>query len=67
MWCRSEEAALQRLKEIDVPLKETALGVASNQMAKAVVKNLDQLDDDTISNLKTALLDLDDRHNPHAI
>ena len=33
IWKRAEEAELQKLKDLMVPLKDTALGVATNQMA----------------------------------
>ena len=55
VWCRSEEEALQKLKSEDVSLQETALGVAATQMARAVTKNLAQLDKETIVALKEAI------------
>ena len=54
VWCRSEEAALQALKG-DVTVKETALGVASQQMARAVGNNLSNLDQGSLDLLKTAI------------
>ena len=55
VWCRSEEEALVALREKNIPLKDTALGVAATQMARAVVNNVAQLDPDSISALKAAL------------
>lgn len=55
IWSRGEEAALVKLKEEMMPLKDTALGVATNQMARAVTNNLSKLDDESIETLKTAL------------
>lgn len=54
-WTRSEEAALQKLKEALIPLRDTALGVAAKQMARAVSKNIDHLDEEELASLKTAL------------
>ena len=54
VWCRSEEAALQALKG-DVTVKDTALGVASQQMARAVGNNLSNLDQGSLDLLKTAI------------
>ena len=57
VWCRSEEASLNRLKELNIPLKETALGVAASQMAKAMTNNLAILDTPTKDSLRSALGD----------
>jgi hypothetical protein len=54
-WTRGEEAALLKQKERHVDLKDTALGVAAGQMARAVTNNLAQLDEDSLATLKTAL------------
>ena len=54
-WTCSEEAALQDLKREELSLKETAVGVAATQMAKAVTKNLDKMDKETIRSLQEAL------------
>ena len=40
VWSRSEEAALQALKNPKMELKETALGAAATRMARAVTNNL---------------------------
>jgi hypothetical protein len=58
-WCRMEEAALQRLKNEVLSLKETAVGVATNQMARAVTNNLSNLDSDSIAALRLAIGNLD--------
>ena len=57
VWCRSEEAALVALKNPQMELKQTALGTAASQMARAVTNSLAQLDDESIAALKTALQD----------
>ena len=54
-WTRSEEAALVELKKENLPMKDTAVGVAATQMAKAVTKNLSNLDSETIRSLQQAL------------
>ena len=54
-WTRSEEEALQKLKNPDVDLKETAVGCATVQMAKAVGNNLSNLDSPQRGALKLAL------------
>ncbi len=59
IWTRAEEAALVALQDAAIPLKDTALGVAAGQMARAVSNNLDQLDEDSISTLRNALDTLD--------
>ena len=66
VWCRSEEAALQALRE-DVKIEDTALGVASNQMARAVGNNLASIDMGTRATLKAALETFEDSHNPNAL
>ena len=63
VWCRSEEAALQALKKEDVPQKQTALGVATTQMARAVENNLAQLDAQTMASLKTAIASYEDKQS----
>jgi len=62
VWTRSEETALQQLKSVDILLKDTAMGVASTQMARAVGNNLAQLDADSLDALKNAIREHD--NNP---
>ena len=52
IWSRFEEDALQKLKSEDIPMKDTAIGVATKQMAQALTNNLAHLDKETISHLK---------------
>lgn len=69
-WCRMEEAALQRLKNEVLELKETAVGVATSQMARAVTNNLSNLDPDSIAALKLAIGSLehkDEEDGPNVI
>jgi hypothetical protein len=47
-WCRSEDKALQKMKMEVIALQETAVGVATSQMAQAVTNNLSNLDPDLI-------------------
>jgi DNA-binding transcriptional MerR regulator len=54
VWCNSEEQKLQDLKSKMVPLKDTALGVATNQMARAVLNNLDNLDKESMAAFREA-------------
>jgi hypothetical protein len=65
IWSRSEEARLQKLKSFT--LKDTALGIASTQMANAVGNNLDNLDDEAISKLKGAIKDFEDSKGPNIL
>ena len=55
IWKLSEEAELQAMKDALVPLKDTTLGVAVNQMARAVAQNLGNLDAESMASLKSAL------------
>ena len=66
VWCRDEEEKLQALKNMDVPIKDTALGVATEQMARAVTNNLSNLNTPTRKSLKSALADYDEG-NPDRI
>jgi hypothetical protein len=66
-WTRGEEAALVQLKREDIPLIDTALGVATTQMATAVQNNLAQLDKASIELLKTALDDHSDSQGPNVL
>ena len=46
-WSQEEEQYLQELKKVDIPMADTALGVAAKQSASAVVNNFDLLDEET--------------------
>ncbi len=67
VWCRSEEAELQRLKETKVPMEDTATGVATTQMARAVTNNLAQLDPEALESLKAAIHDLEESKGDNVI
>jgi hypothetical protein len=67
VWCRSEEEALLALKSEHIAVKDTALGVATSQMARAVSTNLDQLDEESLSALKTALYSLEEAKSDNVI
>jgi hypothetical protein len=54
-WCRSEEQELQRLKSKDIPMRETATGVATSQMDRAVTNNVAQLDTPTRNQLRESI------------
>ena len=60
VWCRSEEEELEALKDQNVAMKSTALGVATEQMARAVTNNLSNLDTPTRKSLRDALEDFDE-------
>lgn len=66
-WTRGEEATLVELKKQELPLKETALGVATEQMARAVTNNLAILDGQSIAALKTAIEVFDESKGPNVI
>lgn len=67
VWTRGEEAALQALKQEEVDLKDTALGVARAQMSQAVASNLDKLDTPTRVALKRSLEDFDTYSLPNVL
>lgn len=67
VWSRGEEAKLQELKNSEVELKDTALGVATNQMARAVTNNLGNLDSPTRRALAESLKDFDEMKVPNVI
>jgi len=46
-WTLDEETMLNTLKEEEIELKDTALGVAAKQMAAAVTQNMEKLDDES--------------------
>ena len=58
---------LAALTSTEVSMKDTALGVAANQMARAVTANLQNLDPETKAQLKAALDDSDSDHRTGAI
>ena len=66
VWCRSEEAALQALKA-EVTVKDTALGVASTQMARAVANNLSNLDGESLAMLKNKIESFEEAKEPNVI
>jgi hypothetical protein len=66
-WTRGEEAALVALKVQDLPLIDTALGVATTQMATAVKNNLAQLDKEAMDSLKAALQEHTDNQGDNVI
>jgi hypothetical protein len=61
IWSRSEEATLLNLKNTNIPMRETATGIAATQMARAVTNNLTQCDAESLAALKAAIQDLDDK------
>jgi hypothetical protein len=67
VWCNSEEKALVALKSEDIMMKDTAVGVAASQMARAVTTNLAQLDEQSRAELKAALASFEDDVNPNII
>ena len=56
-WTVADEERLQELKSQDVPMKETAVAVAANQMARAVTNNIAQLDEEVRRTLLDSLRD----------
>ena len=66
-WTNSEEAALRKLKAIDCPLKETALGVATTQMARAVGNNLGILSTPERQSLSPSLADYEEGEGPNCL
>jgi hypothetical protein len=67
VWSRSEEEALQKLKSKVIELKETEIGVATVQMARAVTNNLANLDEKSLKELRGALADLDEEKSENVI
>ena len=66
-WTRSEEAALEDLKSEHVDLKDTALGIATTQMARAVANNLAQLDPESRDVLIKTLQAYDEDNGPNVL
>lgn len=66
-WTVKEEKALQALKDPNVVVKDTRLGVEATQMAKAVRNNLSNLDENTITSLKTAIEDYESNNGPNVV
>jgi hypothetical protein len=59
VWCNSEEKALLTLKEPQMDLKDTALGVVTSQMARAVTHNVATLPSPERVALQKSLEDYD--------
>jgi hypothetical protein len=59
LWSPDDDVELAALKSTNVNMKDTALGVATMQMARAVRQNLSNLDPETRAELRRAL-DADD-------
>ena len=58
-WTEEDEEALRVLKEDDVPLEETQLGVAARQMAVATANNMSKLDRKTRNELLESIAAFD--------
>jgi hypothetical protein len=54
-WSGEEEMELLALQSEAVDMKDTAIGVAMNQMARAVAQNMANVDPDTAAQLREAL------------
>lgn len=67
VWTRGEEKALVVLKMEDLPLIDTALGVATQQMSRAVGNNLAQLNEESMAALKTAIGIHDENTGPNIL
>ena len=66
-WTDSQEAELQKLKQQVLPMRETAVGVATVQMARAVTNNLAQLDTPTRTELKQSLAEWEENNAPNVL
>jgi len=58
-WTEDDEELLQSLKEEEVPLESTQLGVAARQMAVATANNMEKLDKNTRNQLLKSIADFD--------
>jgi len=58
-WTDDDEELLQGLKEEDVPLENTQLGVAAKQMAVATANNMSKLDRNTRNQLLKSIAEFD--------
>jgi len=56
---REEEAELEKLKNPDMPLQESQLGVAAKQMAMATANNMAKLDRNTRNQLLQSIAAFD--------
>ena len=64
-WGWQEEEALKKLKSETMTMKDTAVGVATTQMARAVTNNLAQLDTPTRKQLKQSLNQYEEDNGPN--
>jgi hypothetical protein len=58
-WSPEEEMELVALQSETIDMKDTAIGVATNQMARAVVQNLANIDPEMLAQLKEAVDQMD--------
>jgi predicted transglutaminase-like cysteine proteinase len=65
-WTQDDEEELKRLKDPLIPLRETAMGVKSRQLANAVSNNIQYLSPQTKQKLRSALED-DSEDGPNVI
>jgi hypothetical protein len=66
-WTQSEETALEKLKDPQMNLKDTALGVATSQMARAIQHNLAVLDSPQRAALKQSLQEYDESQGSNVL
>jgi hypothetical protein len=66
-WTQTDEMELVELQSENVDMKDTAIGVSANQMARAVRQNLSNLDPAERAQLKQALDIVDEVDPPNVI
>jgi hypothetical protein len=67
MWKRSEQAALDSLKEAEIPLESTALGAAAKRMVRNLENSIGNLDKDSLNQLEAIILARKEREIPNAL
>jgi hypothetical protein len=67
IWKRSEQAALDALKNTNIDLEDTALGAAAKRMVTNLKNCLGTLDEVSLNELESILHARKERENPNAL
>ena len=67
IWTKTQETTLQELKSTEVDIKDTALGIAATQMARALTNNVAQLDNEARAALRETLRAYDEDNGPNVL
>ena len=67
VWTKTQEAALVLLQSTEVDIKDTALGVAATQMARALGNNVAQLNPESRAALRETLRAYEEDNGPNVL